>query len=146
VKVRIPAGVEDGKTIRVKGRGTPGSNGGPAGDLFVRVHVQPHPLFGRTGKNLTVRVPVTFTEAALGAEIKVPTLDGPVTLRLPPGTPNGKVLRVAGRGSPLPQGGVGDLLVTIDVTVPRSLTPEQRDAVARLADVMPENPRDHLGV
>ena len=99
ITVRIPAGVKDGQRIRLRGNGAPGERGGPTGDLSVRVHVQPHPLFGRSGHNLTLSVPVTFAEAALGAEIKVPTLGGsPVTLRVPPGTPNGRTFRVRGRG------------------------------------------------
>jgi molecular chaperone DnaJ len=146
VKVRIPAGVSDGQRIRVKERGTPGSNGGPAGDLYVIVHVQPHPIFGRRGSDLTLRLPVTFAEATLGAEVKIPTLDDAVTLRLPPGTPNGKTLRVAGRGVARPGGGVGDLLVTVEVLVPRQLTGEQRDAVEKLAASTEDNPRAHLGV
>jgi molecular chaperone DnaJ len=147
VKVRIPAGVSDGQRIRVKERGTPGANGGPAGDLYVIVHVQPHPVFGRRGSDLTLRLPVTITEAALGAEVKVPTLDdATVTLRLPPGTPTGKTLRVAGRGVPRPGGGVGDLLVTVEVLVPRNLSGEQRDALEKLAASTDDNPRAHLGV
>ena len=95
LQVRIPAGVKGGQRIRLKGKGAPGENGGPAGDLFVTVHVRQHPLFGRKGDNLTLTAPVTFDEAALGAEIKVPTLTGvPVTLRIPAGTPNGRVFRV----------------------------------------------------
>ena len=98
VKVRIPAGVADGQRIRVKGRGGAGANGGPPGDLYVIVHVRGHALFGRSGNDLTLRLPVTFAEAALGADIKVPTLDAQVTVRIPPGTPSGKVLRVRGQG------------------------------------------------
>jgi molecular chaperone DnaJ len=145
VKVRIPAGVEDGQRIRVKGRGGAGANGGPAGDLYVVVSVRPHPLFGRTGKNLTVRLPLTFAEAALGAEVKVPTLDDPVTVRIPAGTPTGKVLRVRGRGVPSSNGsGNGDLLVTVDVQVPAALNDEQRAAVQALADAFPDDPRASL--
>src|SRR5207249_2656832 len=129
VKVRIPVGVKDGQRVRVKGRGTPGSNGGPPGDLYVTVHVAPHPLFGRRANDLTLRVPVTFPEAALGAEVKVPTLDGSVTVRIPPGTAPGKTLRVRGRGMPKAGGGAGDLLVTVDVVVPQALSDEQRQAL-----------------
>jgi molecular chaperone DnaJ len=146
VKVRIPAGVADGQRVRVKGRGAPGHHGGPPGDLYVNVHVAPHPLFGRRGDDLTLRLPVTFSEATLGAEVRVPTLDGPVTLRIPPGTPSGKVLRVRGRGMPRPGGGTGDLLVTVDVQVPPTLTDEQRQAVEALATASTGNPRAHLGV
>ena len=134
VKVRIPAGVEDGQRIRVKGRGGVGRNGGPAGNLFVVVHVDAHPVFGRKGKDLTVIAPVTFPEAALGASITVPTLDKPVTLKVPAGTRSGRTLRVRGRGVP-GQNGSGDLLVSVEVTVPEHLTDEQKEAVSRLAKV-----------
>jgi molecular chaperone DnaJ len=143
VKVRIPAGVEDGQRIRVKGRGDPGENGGPPGDLYVVVHVERHPLFGRRGKNLTLRVPVTFAEAALGADITVPSLDEPVTLRIPPGTPSGKTFRVKGRGVKSASTG-GDLLVTVEVVVPASLNDEQRAAIEALAKAAPESPRAEL--
>jgi len=145
VKVRIPAGVQDGQRIRVKGRGAAGERGGPPGDLYVIVHVRPHPLFGRDGKNLTLRLPVTFAEAALGADVAVPTLDNPVTVRIPPGTPSGKVLRVRGRGVPAENGkAAGDLLVTVDVQVPVHLTDDQRRAIAGLAGVLDEDPRAPL--
>jgi molecular chaperone DnaJ len=146
VKVRIPVGVKDGQRVRVKGKGTTGNNGGPPGDLYVTVHVAPHALFGRKGDDLTLRVPVTFTEAALGAEVKVPTLDGSVTVRIPPGTTPGKTLRVRGRGMPRADGGAGDLLVTVDVVVPQSLSDEQRQALQALAATESANPRAHLGV
>jgi len=146
VKVRIPVGVADGQRVRVKGRGTTGSNGGPPGDLYVTVHVTPHALFGRRGNDLLLRVPVTFSEAALGAEVKVPTLDGAVTVRIPPGTAPGKTLRVRGRGMPKAGGGAGDLLVTVDVVVPQALSDEQRQAVEALAATESANPRAHLGV
>ena len=100
VKVRIPAGVEDGQRIRVKGRGAPGQGMAPPGDLYVVVHVASHEVFGRSGRNLTITVPITFPEAALGTTITVPTLDGKVTLKVPAGTASGKVLRVRGRGVP----------------------------------------------
>jgi molecular chaperone DnaJ len=146
VKVRIPVGVRDGQRVRVKGKGTPGNNGGPPGDLYVTVHVAPHPLFGRKGDDLVLRVPVSFSEAALGAEVKVPTLDGSVTVRIPPGTAPGKTLRVRGRGMPKAAAGAGDLLVTVDVVVPQTLSDEQRQAVEALAATEPANPRSHLGV
>jgi molecular chaperone DnaJ len=146
VKVRIPVGVADGQRVRVKGRGTPGQSGGPPGDLYVNVQVAPHPIFGRRDNDLLLRVPVTFSEAALGAEVKVPTLDGAVTVRIPPGTPNGKQLRVRGRGMPRAAGGAGDLLVTVEVMVPKDLSVEQRQAVEALAAVEAANPRAHLGV
>ena len=130
LQVRIPAGVKAGQRIRLKGKGAPGEHGGPAGDLFVTVHVRHHPLFGRKGDNLTLTVPVTFDEAALGAEIKVPTLRGsPVTLRIPAGTPNGRVFRVRGRGATRKDGTKGDLLVTVEVQVPAQLDEAARAAV-----------------
>ena len=146
VKVRIPAGVDDGQRIRLKGRGGAGRNGGPAGDLFVVVHVDHDPVFGREGRNLTLTVPVTFVEAALGTKLTVPTLDGgTVTLKIPEGTPSGKVFRVKGRGVEAKKGH-GDLMVTVQVSVPSRLTDEQREAVEALADTLPAAPREHLGV
>jgi molecular chaperone DnaJ len=147
VKVRIPAGVNDRQRIRVKGRGAAGRNGGPAGDLYVVVHVGRDPIFGRQGKtNLTVKVPVTFAEAALGAQVKVPTLNGPVTVKVAPGTASGKTLRVRGRGIQPAKGDPGDLLVTLEVFMPQHLTDEQRAAIEALAEVLPGNPRQDLGV
>ncbi|MBO9521990.1 MAG: molecular chaperone DnaJ [Nocardioidaceae bacterium] len=137
IQARIPAGVKDGARIRLKGKGAPGENGGPAGDLFVTVHVSAHPLFGRKGDNLTLTVPVRFDEAALGAEIRVPTLGGaPVTLRIPPGTPNGRTLRVRGRGGAKKDGSHGDLLVTVEVQVPAELDDAARAAVTAYRDAM----------
>ena len=147
VKVRVPSGVRDGQRIRVQGRGAPGQSGGPPGDLYVVVHVGEHPVFGRSGtKHLTVTVPITFAEAALGAQVKVPTLDGPVTVKVPAGTQAGKTVRVRGRGIDPAKGDTGDLLVTFDVEVPRHLTDEQRTAIEALAGTLGENPRAHLGV
>ena len=145
VKVRIPAGVEDGQRIRVKGRGEPGANGGPAGDLFVIVHVAAHPLFGRKGRNLTITVPITYPEATLGSAITVPSLTGPVTLKIPSGTRQGRTFRVKGRGITTGSS-TGDLLVTVDVVVPAHLNEEQRKAVEALARTLDESPRQHLGV
>ncbi|MBO0776913.1 MAG: molecular chaperone DnaJ [Actinobacteria bacterium] len=135
IQARIPAGVADGQRIRLKGKGAPGERGGPSGDLYVRVHVSPHPVFGRSAYNLTVTVPVTFPEAALGAEIKVPTLRGvPVSLRIPPGTPSGRTFRVRGKGVRRPDGTNGDLLVTIQVQVPGQLTGQAREALEKFRD------------
>ncbi len=130
MQVRIPAGVSDGQRIRLRGKGAPGERGGPAGDLYVVVHVQPHPVFGRKGDNLTVTVPVTFPEVALGGDVKVPTLGGPpVTLKLPPGTPNGRTMRARGKGAARADGTRGDLLVTVEVTVPTASEGEALDAL-----------------
>jgi molecular chaperone DnaJ len=140
ISARIPAGVRDGQRIRLKGKGAAGENGGPAGDLLVVVHVAPHPLFGRKGDNLTLEAPVTFDEAALGAEIKVPTIDGaPVTLRIPAGTPNGRVLRVRGRGATKKDGAKGDLLVTVAVQVPAELDEASRAAVTAYREARAAN-------
>ncbi len=142
VKVRIPAGVADGSRIRVKERGGAGSNGGPPGDLFVVVHVRAHQLFGRSGNDLTVRMPITFAEATLGAQVRVPTIEGEsVTIKVPAGTPAIKTFRVAKRGI-----GGGALLVTVEVQVPTDLTPEQRSAIEALAAAFPDDPRADLSV
>jgi molecular chaperone DnaJ len=130
IQARIPAGVKNGQRIRLKGKGGPGENGGPAGDLFVTVKVRPHRLFGRKGDNLTLDVPVSFDEAALGAEVKIPTLTGaPVTLKLPAGTPNGRTFRVRGKGARRKDGTLGDLLATVEVQVPAVLDQRAREAV-----------------
>jgi molecular chaperone DnaJ len=134
MNVRIPAGVKDGQRIRLKGKGAPGERGGPAGDLYVTVTVEPHSIFGRSGDNVTITVPVTFPEAALGAEISVPTLDGPpVKLRLPPGTPNGRTLRVRGKGARRADGTHGDLLVTVEVAVPQRVDGQAKEALETFA-------------
>ncbi|GAA0634044.1 molecular chaperone DnaJ [Sporichthya brevicatena] len=134
VNTRIPAGVADGQKIKLKGKGAPGERGGPPGDLYISVHVRPHPVFGRKGDNLTLTLPVTFPEAALGAEVKVPTLTGaPVTLRLAPGTANGRTMRVRGRGVPRKDGTRGDLLVTVSVAVPANLNSDARKALQAFA-------------
>ena len=145
VKVRIPAGVEGGQRIRVKGRGAPGQGMAPPGDLYVVVHVARHEVFGRSGRDLTITVPITFPEAALGTTITVPTLDGKVTLKVPAGTASGKVLRVRGRGVPSGSGRnakkPGDLLVKVEVVVPTELTDEQKAALESLAAVTEPAPR-----
>ena len=149
VKVRIPPGVSDGQRIRVKGRGGTGRNDAPAGDLWVTVRVAPHPLFKRKGRDLLLTVPITFAEAALGADITVPTLDtadpnASVVLRVPPGTRSGRTFRVKGRGVPTSKG-TGDLLVTVEVTVPAKLSDAERKAIEALAAASTESPRAHLG-
>src|SRR5215467_6883484 len=146
IQARIPAGVADGQRIKLKGRGAPGERGGPSGDLYVRVHVSGHPVFGRSAHNLTVTVPVTFTEAALGADIKVPVLRGqPVNLRVPPGTPNGRTFRVRGKGVRRSDGTIGDLLVRVDVQVPTELSDAARHALEKFRDeTTGADPRDEL--
>jgi molecular chaperone DnaJ len=129
ITTRIPAGVKDGQKIRLRGKGQPGEAGAPAGDLLLTVAVEKHPVFGREGDNLTVDLPVTFAEATLGATVPVPTLDGStVKVRIAPGTPSGRVLRVKGRGVPR-KGAPGDLLAKVSVVVPQRLTDEAREAV-----------------
>jgi molecular chaperone DnaJ len=146
VKVRIPAGVGDGQRIRLRGRGGPGRNGGPAGDLYVTVRVKPHPLFGRRGNDLTITVPITFPEAALGADVAVPTLDGgSVKVRIPAGTRSGRTFRVRGKGVAVRRK-TGDMLVTVEVAVPQKLSAEERRAVEALAAANGASPRAHLGV
>ncbi|MFG3301392.1 molecular chaperone DnaJ [Micromonospora chersina] len=144
LNVRFPAGVADGQRIRLAGRGEPGERGGPAGDLFVHVKVRPDELFGRTGDDLTLTVPITFAEAVLGTDLRVPTLDGTVTLRVPPGTPSGRVLRARGKGVVRKDGRVGDLLVTLDVVVPATLSDEARAALETFAEQTPPAAREHL--
>ncbi|MEV8273466.1 DnaJ C-terminal domain-containing protein [Microbacterium sp. NPDC077184] len=144
-KVKIPAGVSDGQKIRLRGRGRPSPDGGESGDVVVSVTVRPHPVFTRDGLNLRVTVPVTFTEAALGATIEVPTLGGdPVKLRVAPGTPSGRVLRVKGRGVQTAKG-LGDLLAEVQVAVPTHLDDRAREALEKFHELEPkENPRADL--
>jgi molecular chaperone DnaJ len=138
VKVRIPPGVSDGQRIRIKGRGGAGRGGAPAGNLYVVVHVESHPLFARRAKDLLVNVPITFAEATLGATITVPTLDRPVSLKVPAGTRSGRTFRVRGKGVPGSSSAHpgGDLLVTVEVAVPQELSAEQRSALESLGDLM----------
>ena len=146
VQVNVPAGVNDGARIRLKGKGHPGVNGGPPGDLYVKVRTARHPVFSRSGKDLKVKVPITMVEAALGAAITVPTLTGTVTVKVPAGTQHGTTLRVSGRGVVTTKG-TGDLLVVIEVRVPEHLDAAQRDLLERLRQIEPDpNPRSHLGV
>jgi len=146
VQVKIPAGVNDGARIRVRGRGRPGANGGDAGDLYVRVSVAKHPIFERVGRNLRVHVKIPMVDAALGTEVTAPTLEGTVTLKVPAGTQPGKTFRVSGKGVTTPKG-TGDLLVVVDVEVPTTLNDEQRALLERVRDLEPsENPTEHLGV
>jgi molecular chaperone DnaJ len=146
MQVRIPAGVTDGQRIRLRGKGAPGERGGHAGDLYVVVHVDAHPVFGRKGDNLTVTVPVTFAEAALGGEVKVPTLGGPpVTLRVAAGTANGLTMRARGKGAIRKDGTRGDLLVTVAVDVPKQLNDKAREALENYrAATAGEDPRAAL--
>ncbi|MBO0981666.1 DnaJ C-terminal domain-containing protein [Microbacterium sp. SD291] len=144
-KVKIPAGVADGQKIKLRGRGRPSPDGGESGDIVVQITVRPHPVFSREGLNLRVVVPVTFTEAALGATIEVPTLSGEaVRLRVAPGTPSGRVLRVKGRGVTTTKG-TGDLLAELQIAVPSHLDEAAREALEKFQSLEPaENPRADL--
>jgi molecular chaperone DnaJ len=133
INVRIPPGVEDGQRIRLAGQGEAGLRGAPSGDLYVTVHVKPDKVFGRDGNDLTVTVPVSFTELALGTTLSVPTLEGKVGVRVPKGTSDGRILRVRGRGVPKRSGGHGDLLVTVKVAVPPNLEGEASEALENYA-------------
>jgi molecular chaperone DnaJ len=144
LNVRVPAGVADGQRIRLSGRGEPGLRGGPAGDLYVRVKVRPDELFGRSGDDLTLTVPITYPEAVSGTDLEVPTLDGAVTVRVPPGTRSGRILRVRGKGVPRRPGTPGDLLVTVEIVVPDDVPAEAARALKEYAAATPAAPRAHL--
>ncbi|HEX9696942.1 MAG TPA: molecular chaperone DnaJ [Actinomycetota bacterium] len=146
VKIRIPAGVHDGARIRARGRGGAGPRGGQPGDLFVVVRVASHPIFGRSGADLTLDVPIGYAEAALGGEVKIPTLESPVTLKLPAGTQTGRTFRVKGRGAPKPKGGRGDLLATVRVVVPESFGEDERELLEQLRARQNGALRAHLEV
>lgn len=142
--VRIPPGVRDGQRIKVAGRGGQ-SNGGQPGDLYVVVSVDAHPVFEQAGNgDLKLKLPVTFTEAALGTKVTVPTLDGQVTVKIPAGTQSGKTLRVRGKGGPQPRGGNGDLLVTVDVQVPTKLSKREKESLEEFARLHTASPRPHI--
>jgi molecular chaperone DnaJ len=143
--IKIPAGVQDGQKIKIAGKGQASPNGGPAGDLIISVTVKSHPVFARDGMNLRVTVPVTFAEAVIGATIQVPTLGGdPVKLKVAPGTPNGRVLRVKGRGVVTPKG-EGDLLATVEIAVPSHISDKAKKALEAFEELLPEeDPRSEL--
>lgn len=144
IKVRIPAGVKDGSTIRLAGKGTPGRDGGPAGDLLVKVSVTPHPVFGRKGDNLTVTVPISYSEATLGTKLTVPTMEGSVKVKIPSGTTSGKVFRVRGRGFPSSKGKTGDLMARVEIQVPGNLSKDEKRLIEQLASYDTDEMRDHL--
>jgi molecular chaperone DnaJ len=143
--VKVPPGAKSGTRIRVKGKGELGTGGGPPGDLWVRVEVEPSSLYERRGADLLLEVPVTYPEAALGATVEIPTPDGPVALKVPAGTESGKLLRVKGRGAPkLKGGGRGDLLARVKVTVPGKLTKAEKEALEAFQKVSREEPRERV--
>jgi DnaJ-class molecular chaperone len=142
LKVKLPAGIDSGGKVRVAGKGEPGLNGGPPGDLIIIVTVQDHPFFERRGDNIYLKVPVTFPEAALSATIEVPTMDGLVQMKIPAGTAGGTEFRLRGRGFPhLSGSGRGDQLVLVEIVVPRELSMRSRELLRELAEQQPENPR-----
>ena len=143
ITTRIPAGVADGQQIKLAGKGEPGAGGGPAGDLFVVVHVTPHDLFGRSGDNLTLTVPVTYPELALGTTLTVPTLSGSVSLKVQPGTGSGRKFRVRGAGVKK-SSSTGDLIVTVEVAVPQKLSAEAAEALRAYAEAQPADPRERI--
>ncbi len=144
VKLRVPAGVKDGSTLRLRGKGAAGTNGGPSGDLLVKVRVSPSRTYGRKGNDLTLTVPITYSEAALGTKIDVPTLNGGVKVKIPSGTPSGKTFRVTGRGIKPERGRAGDLLVTVQVAVPQKISKEEKRIIEELAQHETDDVRAHL--
>lgn len=144
VTVTIPKGVDEGNKLRIAGQGNPGESGGAGGDLYLLVRTRAHPLFERKGDDLYVDLPVTFSEAALGGEVQVPTVTSKVTMRIPPGVQSGQQLRLTGQGMPRRSGGFGDLYARLKVTVPRNLTEEERQIIEQLRALRPENPRERI--
>ena len=145
VRVRIPRGAIDGQRLRLRGRGGPGTAGGPAGDLYLTVALRPHPRFRSEGHDLSIDVPLAPWEAALGAAVEIPTLDARVTLKIPPGSKSGQRLRLAGRGLPKPDGGAGDLYAVLSIALPAALSARERELYEQLRDASPFDPRAHLG-
>ncbi len=145
IRVRIPQGVSDGSRIKFKGRGEPGAGGGPAGDLYVVTRVEPHPYLGRSDANITMELPISYSEAALGTQVEIPTVDGRVKLKIPPGTQSGRKFRLRGKGAPkLKSKGHGDMIVTARVVVPEKLNKKEREVVEKLGAVEPKDLRAHL--
>ena len=142
---RIPRGATDGQRLRLRGKGGPGVNGGPPGDLYLQIALEPHPLYRPHGHDLDLEVPLAPWEAALGAEVEVPTLDGRVTMRVPPGSKGGQKLRLAGRGLPRPGGGAGDLYALLSIVVPGTLTAREKELYEELRQSSRFNPRLNLG-
>lgn len=144
IKVRIPAGIKDGATVRLAGRGQPGRGGGRAGDLLVTVHVDRHNLFGRSGNNLTLTVPISYTEATLGTKLTLPTLDGDVTVKIPAGTTSGRTFRVKGKGVKPDRGRAGDLLARVEIAVPAKLSKDEKKLLEQLQSYETDDLRAHL--
>jgi len=145
VQARIPKGVTDGERLRLRGQGGPGAKGGPPGDLYLDIALHPHPLFKPNGHDLYLDVPLAPWEAALGAEIRIPTLEGQVTMKVPPGSKAGQRLRLAGKGLPKPQGGSGDLYAVLGIAVPSVLSAREKELFEELKAGSRFNPRGHFG-
>jgi molecular chaperone DnaJ len=142
IAVRIPGGVDTGSRIRLQGKGEPGPNGGPPGDLYIVTRVRPHPVLERKGDNLHVEVPITITEAALGARIEVPTIDGVTTMRIPPETSSGQVFRLRGKGvTHLKGGGLGDQFVSVKIVAPKNLDARSQELLREFSRLNPGDPR-----
>jgi molecular chaperone DnaJ len=145
IRLRIPPGVSDGSRIRFKGKGESGVGGGPPGDLFVVTKVEPHPFYGRSNADITMELPITFSEAALGTQIELPTVDGKVKLKIPAGTESGRKFRLKGKGAPRLKGkGHGDMIVSVKVVVPTKLGKKQREMIEKLEEIEPKDIRAHL--
>ncbi len=145
IKVRIPQGVSDGSRIKFKGKGEQGLSGGPSGDLFVVTRVDKHTYLGRSGANITMELPITFSEAALGTQVEIPTVDGRVKLKIPAGTQSGRKFRLKGKGAPRLKGkGHGDMIVTVKVVVPQKLGKKEREAIEKLEEIEPKDVRAFL--
>lgn len=144
IRVKIPVGIEDGKKIRLRGQGEQGANGGPAGDILIKVRVMPHPAFQRHGKNLEVTVPITLAEAITGGKIDVPTPHGTITVTVPPDSSSGKKLRLKGQGVKSADGSAGDLFAELQVTLPKNLSDEDREQLGTIAAKYADNPRADL--
>jgi molecular chaperone DnaJ len=145
VKVKIPAGVDNGSRVKVKGMGNTGERGGPSGDLYIEITVKPHPIFKREDDDLSMEVPLTFGEAALGAKVEVPTMDGITVMTVPPGTQGGQKFKLTGKGFPAPKTGVrGNLYVSVRIAVPKDLSGRAREALKEIEAAYRENPRRGL--
>jgi molecular chaperone DnaJ len=145
LRVKLPEGVDDGTRVRVSGKGEEEGGGGPAGDLYVKVSVRPHPFFKRDGDNILTTVPITFTEAYRGAEIEVGTIHGPVRAKVPPGTDSGRIFRLRGKGvRNTKTRAYGDHLYTVEIVVPKVVSPAGEEAARRVADLYQGNPRERV--
>jgi curved DNA-binding protein len=144
IHARIPKGATDGERLRLRGKGGPGANGGPAGDLYLHITLEPHPLFRVHGHDLEIEVPIAPHEAALGAQVEIPTLEGRVTMKLPPGSQSGQKMRLAGKGLPRPGGGVGDLYAVLSIVVPQTLSEQEKKLYEELREASRFDPRSRL--